>query len=272
MKKGLVFFVSIILIVLIFALIVLFKSKDFETTLEFTLRDAVSEDFVWDAEVNFQNRIIRAFYQSDQGTRQYTFTHLKSGKGELTVSAPSYNTVTLPITLKRGKNIIEEPIEMRGYEIAGLDYFCIFEEPQGNDILLELHPVGKDGKAVTAHPCVDIRIGCMIFEQINNGGQQRGKQLFIGTVPWTFDPSPETIFRYTARLRGELIKESQADFRVIDYLVIVPDSRKITIEEVDALMAQGEEAADPGVFFTILEKEKDRLNYYYLTNWNVKGP
>lgn len=272
---------AVLLIIVIIALVSFFGSRDFDTTLEFTARDAVSKDFIWDAEFILQDRLIHAFYQSDQGTRTYTFTNLKPGESELVLKAPSYQKVTLPITLKRGKNVIEEPVELMAYEIPTLDYFYIFEEYQGRDLIMELHPVGTDGTAVTNHPCVDIRIGAVVYEQVLNGepvteetksGAQRGRELFMGIIPWEYDALPETIFRYSGRLKAQRIAESQAPYWVIDYLIVVPDSRKITSEEVDALIEQGAATGDMEEFSALLDKEEERLDYFYFTNWNVERP
>ena len=305
MKKKVLIPILVVAILVIAAFIIFLSYRSFDTTLEFTFRDAVSKDFVWNATATMQGRVIRSFYQSDQGTRSYTFSHLKPGETELTIDAPSYEKVTVPVKLKRGSNSIEEPIELKGYEIPDLDHWIIFEEPAGNDLLLELHPVGTDGKAVTNHPCVDLWIGALVSEQIKNGvltsapqetGSERGKSLFMGSISWEFDSAPETIFRYTARIPGRQIAETKAQYWVIDYIVLVPDARKISSDEVDALMEEvvgaslasagtgsGDEsnggASEAGAgrgaierILTRLEEEEDRLDYYFFTNWNVERP
>ena len=272
---------AVLLIIVIIALVSFITSREFDTTLEFSARDAVSKDFIWDAEFVLKDRLIRAFYQSDRGTRTYTFTNLEPGESELVLKAPSYETVTYSITLKRGKNVNDEPVELMGYEIPNLDYFYVFEEYQGRDLLMELHPVGTDGTAVTNHPCVNIRIGAVVYEQIIDGkpvtketktGSQRGRELFMGLIPWEYDALPETIFRYTGRLKAQRLADSQAPYWVIDYLIIVPDSRKISAEEVDTLIEQGAAAGDMEEFAALLDKEEERLDYFYFTNWNVERP
>lgn len=288
MKKKVLIPILVVAIIIITAFVVFLSYRSFDTTLEFTFRDAVSKDFVWDATATMQGRVIRSFYQSDQGTRSYMFSHLKPGETELTINAPSYQEVTVPVKIKRGSNTIEEPIELKGYEIPNLSHWIIFEEPEGNDLLLELHPVGTDGKAVTNHPCVDLWIGAMVSEQRKNGaltsepqetGSERGKNLFTGNISWEFDSAPETIFRYTARIPGRQIAETKARYWVIDYIIVVPDARKISSDEVDALMEEvvrgslasaGHSAIEQ--VLSRLAEEEDRLDYYFFTNWNVERP
>ncbi len=281
MKHKVLIPIMIASAVLVIALAVFFSTWSYDTTLDFTFRDKVSKQWVWDATVTLQDRIIRSFYQSDRAPRTFTFTGLQPGTGELVVTAPSYITQTVPVSLKRGKNEIEEPIEMVGYEIPELDHFIIFEDQVGNDIPLEIRPVGSNGRAVTNHPCVDIWIGCIVSEQMIDGqfvqeptesGSVRGNTLFQGELLWDFDSSPETIFRYSAAIPGKEMTETSAPYLVIDYIIIVPDPRKITNEEVEEIMTEAVQNEELEEIFKPLQEEEERLDYYYFTNWNVERP
>jgi len=262
------------------ALGVFLATVSFDTTLEFAFEDSVSGGWVWGAVARLQDRALIGFYQSDTGPVPYTFTHLKPGDAALTIEARGYEPVSVPVTLKRGSNRLSAPIRMVGYEIPSLVGFAIFEMRSGADIVCELRPIGEDGKAVVNHPCLDVWIGCRVTTQLRNGipikepvdtGSSRGQELFSGKIGWTWDPLPQTVFRYTARIPGARIAANDAPYRVIDYLVVVPDPRAIEPGELDALMGAAPPLADPDALRAYLEKEKGRLRYFFDTSWNVPG-
>ena len=280
-KKKSVYILAITVIVLgIIALSVYLSRMNFDTTLEFQVRDAVSGNWIWDSTIGFQDRVIRGFYQSDKGPIDYQFTHLETGNWDLKVSAPAYLEVTIPVTIKKGANRLDEPIELIGFEIPDFDHFIIFEEKAGGDTVIEIRPVGTDGRAVKNHPCIDLWIGCRISEQLRNGlytqepiekGSERGKELFTGEIEWQWDPAPETTFRYSARIHGSRIRNHGAPYMVIDYLLILPDSRKITRKEVSELMKQAPPLQNIKALTTYLDEYEDKLYYNIVTSWNVEG-
>jgi len=133
---------------------------------------------------------------------------------------------------------------------------------------------------VVNHPCLPIWIGCRVTTQLKDGapvtepvetGSTRGQELFSGKLDWTWDPLPQTIFRYTARIPGARIAPSTAPYRVIDYLVIVPDPRAIGPEALDALMQAAPPLSDPAALAAYLSREQGRLHWYFDTSWNVPG-
>ncbi|MBN1835946.1 MAG: hypothetical protein JW820_08845 [Spirochaetales bacterium] len=258
-----------------------FVMNPVETTLEFQARDAVSKAWVWDASFRLQGRIIRAYYQSDRGPIPLRFTGLKSGEAALELSAPSYVPVTLPVTLRRGENRLEEPIELVGYEIPGLARFILFEEREGNDVVQEIRPVSQEGPAVLNHPCLDLWIGARITVQIRDGlpvqeeteeGSERGEELYKGVLEWEFDPLPETTFRYSSRIPGAQIAPNRDPYWVIDYLIVVPDPREISREEIEAIMEKAW-ALPPEQIEGYLKPYAERgvLTPYVFTSWNVEG-
>jgi hypothetical protein len=281
MRRNILIPLGVIIVIGVIAVGVYFSYTSFDSTLEVTVRDAVSKSWVWDTSISVQNRIINTYYQSDRGPVPQTFTSLKTGESEITVSAPSCKTVTVPVNIKRGHNVVEEPIEIQGYEIPNLQRFIIFEDIVGADLEMELHPVGSDGKAVKYHPCVDLWIGCLVSEQLKDGeyvrepadeGSERGATLYRGKVEWSYDTEPETLFRYTAHLPGKQLKDSEAPYMVIDYVIIVPDSRKITKKEVNTLISEAMETTTVEELQPYLSKEDDRIDVYMFTSWNVERP
>jgi len=260
------------------ALVVYIKTTEHDTMLEFRVRDATSEAWVWNFTADIQNRAVIGFYQSNRGLIPYRFSKLRPGRWDLNISAPSYEKRTISVHIKRGKNILQAPIDMRGYEIPDLQRFYIFAQPQGRDILIELRPVGSDGKAIVNHPCVDIWLGCRVSVQMKDGvfvaertveGSTYGEELFSGSVPWEWDPSPDVTFRYRGRIRAADIEENEAPYRVIDYLIIVPDPRVMKKEDVSGLMSTFVDFSDTKRLTSFLDRYQDRLDYYTYRTWNV---
>lgn len=281
MKKRGIWIPALILGILAAAALVVFLSTArFDTTLRFTVRDAVSRQWVWDATVTLQDRVIRSFFQSDAGPIEYQFNRLAPGRGELTVSAPSYEPASVPVALKRGRNALPDPIDLVAYEIPNLDRFIIFEDYEGSDLLLEIRPVGTNGQAVVNHPCLDLRIGARISTQMKDGlyvqeetesGSERGEELFRGQAEWSWDAEPETVFRYSARIPGAQIQKHQAPYRVIDYLILVPDMRRTNAAELDGVLQKVWNVRTQEELASYLDGFKDKFRYFITTSWNVKG-
>jgi hypothetical protein len=256
-----------------------------DTVLELRVRDAVSHRWVWDLTLRMQDRELRGFYQSDTALRTFRFTHLRPGPATLQLSAPGYQALSVPVMLRRGNNRLAAPVDMAGREIPGLGGFLMFETLDGNDIVVQVRPVEKDGAPILNHPCIDLWVSCRVFAQlptsaVGGGGgpapgrpnatADRGRELFRGRIPWTWDPSPEATFRYSARISGARMKDDPSGLRIIDYLVVVPDPTKITRSELDALMARVETRDDPAAVGAALDEEKDRLRWFTDTSLNVK--
>ncbi len=273
-KTRWIWFVIIVVFVIV-ALAVYVKSLNFDTTLAFSVRDNVSKEWVWDSTITLQDREIRGFFG-----KEFVFTHLKPGKAVLKIEAPNYVSQELQINLKKGKNKLEKPIDLIGYEIPNLDHFIVFTDNKPEGIALEIRPVGKDKKAVLNHPCLDIRLICRVSEQIKNGvlvtaptdsGSERGKELFRGFVKWNWDPTPETIFRYSATVPYSSIKKSEASYWVLDYLFIVPDPRKINNADYEEVIKKILSFKSHDELMKYLDSLKGKIRYFIDTSWNVKA-
>ena len=251
-----------------------------ETTLEFSIRDAVSGKWVWNAVMRLQDRLMVGYYQSDAAPVTYRFTHLRPGTATLEVAAEGYQSVSLPVTLKRGRNRLEKPIDMVGLAIPDMARFFIFAKREGGDIRAELRPVSSQGEAILNHPCMDLWIGCRVSVQVKDGvpvrasveeGSTRGEELFRGQIPWSWDPAPETQFRYTARIPLAKIRKHPSAYRVIDYLIVEPNPLSITRAELEQLMARVFAMDDLAAIAAALEAEKGRLRYFGDISWNVEA-
>ncbi len=268
----------------LFAAVALFAVAWFgrDTTLELEVRDSVSGRWVWDVSLLLQDRIIVGFYQSDAGLRPYRFTHLAPGPATLEVSAPGYQEMKIPLTLRRGANRIAAPVTMIAPGIPDLARFFVFEKWDAGNIVAELRPVGVTGRALVNHPCMDLWVGCRVSVQAKDGepvqeetpnGSSRGRELFQGEIPWKWDPAPEKQFRYSVSIPGARILDDPSPYRVIDYLIVEPDPTRITRAQLGDLMARVFQLADPARITAALDAEGERLRYFVDTSWNVKaGP
>jgi hypothetical protein len=279
-KKALVP-LAIVIVLAIVAVAVYLVMNPVDTTLEFEVRDAVSKAWVYDASLRLEGRLIRSYFQSDQGVEPQRFTHLKPGRAALELSAPAYQPVTRELTLKRGANRLPEPIDLVGLEIPELKSFIMFEDLVGSDVHVEIRPVSNAGPAVLNHPCLDLWIGARMTVQQKNGlpvqeeteaGSVRGEELFRGRIDWKFDPYPETVFRYSAVIPGAKIKPSKAPYRVVDYLVVLPHPLAIGKQELDGIMAKAMELKPEAVEEYLRPfEEQGKIRVEVFTSWNVKG-
>ncbi len=262
------------------AVAVFLRTARFETTFQFSFQDSVSRQWVWDSTVRLQDRVIRAFYQSDAGPVPFLFSHLKPGPATLEISAPGYAPVSIPVKLRPGANRLEKPIEMKGSEIPDLARFYVFERLDGGDLVCQIRPVGNDGHAVTNHPCLPLWVECRVAVQLKDGrpvteptetGNARGDELFRGSVPWEWDPAPETPFRYSVRIPGSRLRPDPAPYRVIDYLIVVPNPLRIDPRELDAVMKNAPGLSDVAALKAYLDRQGQKLRYFFDTSWNVMG-
>jgi hypothetical protein len=166
-------------------------------------------------------------------------------------------------------------------EIPNLKEFLMVEEPSGRDLRVEIRPVSNAGSAVINHPCLNLWIGARMTVQLRNGlpAQQetetnasRGEELFRGRLEWEFDPYPETVFRYRAIIPGARLKSSTAPYRVVDYLVVLPNPLRVSAPEFEGIMNEAW-SLKPEMVEGYLRsfQEQGKLRAEVSTSWNVKG-
>ena len=160
------------------ALAALVSAAPFETTLEFRIRDRVSGGPVWAATVTIQDRFLRTYYAG--AGEPLVFARLAPGEAVLAVSAPDYQPMKVSITLRRGGNRIDEPIDLVGLRIPDLSHFMVTEDVSGSDLLATIWPISHQGPAVVNHPALDLWIGARISAQLPGG--TRGETLFAGEI------------------------------------------------------------------------------------------
>ena len=102
-------------------------------------------------------------------------------------------------------------------------------------------------------------------------GAERGELLFRGKIDWMWDSLPETTFRYSSRISGSQINEHSSPYLVIDYLIIVPDPRKITSNELYVLMEEAWNFREDTKIKGFLDQYDSVLTYFIKTNWNVES-
>ena len=240
----------------------------FETTLEFRIRDRVTGGAVWNATVTLQDRFLRTWYAGDGDT--LVFSRLRPGEATLEVSAPDYQSVSVPVTLRRGSNRIDEPIAVTGLQIPGLSRFMVSEDPSGSELHATFWPLTSQGPAVVNHPALDLWIGARISTQL--AGATRGETLFAGEIEWIWDQSGKALARYRARIPLEQIEARGGAPLVIDYLVIVPDPLAIERDEVAAIVTAAWTDREPASLPAYLARYADRFDFYLHTSWNLRRP
>jgi hypothetical protein len=276
------------------ALLVLLLCSCSDTTLLFQVQDSVSGSWVWDSTVTLQKRLLRSFYQTDAGPIPQKLTHLVPGPATLEVSAPGYDPVSLPLALHHGRNRLADPIRLVGREIPGLADFSAFETVTDGNIAVQLRPVDAPGKAIVNHPCLDLWIGCVIYDEAAGGvpvrsegspAATRGDELYRGAPRWSWDARPESLFRYSVRIPASDLRDAASLYRVIDYLIIVPDPSRITKAEIDAGMAKawrsgGLVSGNPARsapqhpapwLAAALDAWKGRARSFLVTSWDVRA-
>lgn len=245
-----------------------------DTTLSFVLRDAVSGGWVYDATVTAGDKVIRSFFQSDRAPVEKTFTGLRPGETVLSVQAPGYLPVAIPVTLTRGANRLAEPIDLAGREIPDLAEIVVAVEQRGDVLAAEIRPVNSAGRAVLNHPTVDLWIAAMVSVQMDgtaparsplSGGGTRGQVTFAGRVPWRWDAAPETLFRYSASIPEPAVPA--APYYVVDVITLVP--HRVVGTEIADEIAQLWERSTPLDFITSLRRD-GRFRVFVNTLWNVR--
>ena len=265
-------------------IIVYFYRNPFTTSLQLQVQDNVSKSWVWDSSIQLQGRIIRSFFQSDQGPVKYQFTNLKPGEDILEITAPSYKPILIPVTLKRGINELQAPVNLKGFQIPDLKEFIIFNNYEGLNIVQQIRPVSTNGRAILNHPAIDISILARISVQIKDGipttkvtdsKSGRGEILFLDQIYWKWDSTPETNFRYSSKIPGDQIIKDDNPFRVIDFLIIVPDFRFFSKQDTSKLLENCKNAINLLICTNLLNSHPsfgEGFKYYSSTSWNVLRP
>jgi hypothetical protein len=88
---------------------------------------------------------------------------------------------------------------------------------------------------------------------------------------WVWDAEPEASARYSIRIPGVKMRPDPVPFRVVDFLIVVPDPRRIDSTGLETLMSRATQSRDLEALGAFLEKESQRLRYFFDTSWTVKG-
>lgn len=246
------------------------------TTLEVTVRDAVSSSWVWGVTAALQNRTAIGFL-----TTRLRLSHLRPGAATLEVTAPAYATVSVPVQLRRGANALPEPILLTGHEIPRLASFACFEQSTPGELTVDLQPMDAERTAIVHHPVLDLRVGCIVSAQRLGSGYarettvdepERGEVLFRGPMEWRWNDAPDAITRYQARLPVRSVQPSPASYWFVDYVVIVPDPRAITPQETEALLRTALAIPRVSERSRFLASLMPRARGFDIPAWNVRVP
>ncbi len=274
-RVGLIMKNRILFVLFIIGVLSLLTSHIFrkdDTVLEFRLQDSISKSMVWDAEITFQNKVINTFFQIEEGEKTYVLTNLEKGDWELVVKSPYYQTEKIVVSLKSGKNQIDNPISMKGLEIPGLDRFIIVENKIETDLLAELRAIDIDGNSIKNHPALNIAVLVQISEQKGKGKDySRGNRLYYDIAPWTWNNSFNKAYRYEIKIPLSRIDNNKFKLMIIDYLIIVPNPLNLSEKRFNQILADVKEFDTVEKVFSHLDSFKDQLNYYITTSKDVNG-
>ncbi|MBN2534827.1 MAG: hypothetical protein JXB88_18240 [Spirochaetales bacterium] len=273
MKKRIWFISGGSILCILFVIIIL--SQKLTTTLEIRVLDAVSKSWVYNSTIRFQNRVIRGFK-----SLTYTFRNVKTGRHILSVSAPYYESKELPVSIHPGKNRLQDPLELTGHTIPGMDSISIFEKKQDDDMFIDIRLVGKNGHAIVDHPCLPVRILTRISVQLVNKeyeyyregmSLERGKLLYFGEAEWTWNPGLTATYRYAASIPLGEIAGTPAPYWIIDYLVLIPNPLAITPEQIESVVQKVYIIEDTGELIAYLAGMKDTINYHITVKPNIEN-
>ena len=108
------------------------------------------------------------------------------------------------------------------------------------------------------------------MERETDAGAERGEVIVARKIPWSWDPTPETGFRYSAVLPIRDLPSHPAPLWVIDYLIAIP--RPGSQGDIDSIMEKVYALGDMAEVRAYLDGFKDRLIYFLPPpSWNVKG-
>ena len=245
-------------------------------TLSFEVRDAVSRSWVWDSTVRLQTRVIRGFYSTS-----YFFTHLRPGTFDLTVSAPHYEPTTVRVRIRAGRTNTVAPISLVGYEIPDFSRLTVAANRGARGLELQMTAVDATGNLIKVFPCIDVRIAARVSVQLRKGapaltpsteGAERGTMLFQGKVDWTWNPATDAVYRYDAVVPG--VPPDAGPYVVVDYVVLIPDPRKISSQDVDALTSELlriNDARTVDAFVRLsMDKVKNKVKMETGSLWNIR--
>ena len=271
--RGWILLSAAVVIVIAVLVAAYLSTVSFDTTLEFVVRDMYCGESVYGTEIQLQNRTIQGFFDTI-----YRFSQLDRGSSILKIEAPYYEGVEVPVKLKRGKNILPEPIELMGLEIPELSHFYIMERIEDGQLISEVRPVAANGQAILNHPCLDLRMFVRISAQILDGaysyepsdeGAERGEELYKAELTPVWDANPGTIFRWKTRLPVEEIKNSRALYWVVDYLLLIPNPGEIGPSELDTIGIELASKTTVEEWLGYLDALEGALSFYLFPSWNV---
>ena len=84
----------------------------------------------------------------------------------LEVASPDYQPIRVPIKLRRGRNRIDEPIDLVGLQIPDLSHFMVTEDGSKGELHATIWPISHQGPAVVNHPALDLWVGARVSAQL----------------------------------------------------------------------------------------------------------
>ncbi len=261
-------------VVLIAALLLAIIFIPSDSSIEFTVTDALTGGWVWGMTASTQNKIVHGFYQSDGLPVPFKLTGLKPKKDVLLIQAPNYESRQIPLHLKRGANVLSEPIALKGVAIEDLDAFFVFEKGEKGGWTLTLRAVNSAVRAIENHPPVPLLLGVRIHSwesSLQQSVEELNKQqlLYQQMVSWQWDSTPETQFRLTAFVNAKDLAPFAGNRYVFEYAIFVPTAKAIEENRVEELAASIPIGDDDMLQWA--HNNSDLVTLYTDVSWDVQG-
>ncbi|MBN1523294.1 MAG: hypothetical protein JW904_02320 [Spirochaetales bacterium] len=255
--------------VILFFLVVLLTPP----TLEVTIVDEYAGTAIWDSSVSFQNR-----YHNGYFNKTFNFTNIATGDFELVVTAPNYQEQRVMIPVLPGPNVYAEPIKMKAIAIPEFYQFYIENNADATGVAVIFVPINKAGDFIKPFPGVNVVPAIRISEQWKDGvpvvksetsGSVRGPELYSGVPSWQAADVEGAFFKYLIEVKPDEIKNSAAAYYVVDCLVLLPDWKKVTMQQVTQILEGIKGIDDPKDLSEYLSKYEPDVKYTYKVLWNV---
>ena len=162
-----------------------------------TVTDALSGDPVHQAKIRVGGRSTIRYMD-----KNFEITNLKPGKYTLRISAPSYASVAMDVTVGRGVSRVD--VTMKGTEIPGLDHIIVLADSiEGQGIQLQIRFVNKEGIGIDHFPRLPMTMDAKLYSRIGTEEKYtRGRLIYSGSVDLYWDSKA-----YLGKNKGIIPKE-----------------------------------------------------------------
>lgn len=197
MKRPYIYIIIIIAVLILMVLGIFGVGRSRKGVIVGTVTDALSGDPVHKAKILVGGRSTIRYMD-----KNFEITNLEPGKYTLTISAPSYESVAIDVTVGRGVSRVD--VTMKGTEIPGLDHIIVLVDSiEGQGIQLEIRFVNKEGIGIDHFPRLPMTMDAKLYSRIGTEEKyRRGRLIYSGSVDLYWDSKA-----YLGKNKGIIPKE-----------------------------------------------------------------